>query len=136
VIGGYDPSASNFESFLVSFHEKRELYFAARIKAGFTPQTRAEVFRRISGLEIRMCPFANLPNSTGRSHWGDGVTAEDMKKFQWVKPKVVVEVAFGEWTEGGLLRHPQFVGVRDDKVPTKSCKVDRAAFTRSLARSV
>ena len=88
------------------------------MKAGFTPHTRAEVFRRIAGLETRATPFVNLPNSTGKSHWGEGITAEDMKKFRWVKPKVVAEVAFVEWTEGGLLRHPQFVGVRHDVRPS------------------
>jgi bifunctional non-homologous end joining protein LigD len=56
----------------------------------------------------------NLPNSEGKSHWGEGISAEDMNKFRWVKPKVVVEVAFVEWTESGLLRHPQFVGIRED----------------------
>jgi bifunctional non-homologous end joining protein LigD len=119
VIGGYKPNASNFESILVGYYEKRKLYFAARVKAGFTPYTRAEIFRRIAGLEIAACPFVNLPNSEGKSHWGEGITAEDMKKFKWVKPKVVVEVAFVEWTEGGLLRHPQFVGLRDDVRPSE-----------------
>jgi hypothetical protein len=61
-----------------------------------TPYTRAEVFRRIATLGVRMCPFVNLPNSEGKSHWGEGITAEDMKKFKWLKPKVVVEVAFVE----------------------------------------
>jgi len=118
VIGGYYPNASNVDSILVGYYEQRKLYFAARVKAGFTPHTRAEVFRRISGLEIRTCPFVNLPNSTSTSHWGEGITAEDMKKFTWVKPKVVFKVAFVEWTEGGVLRHPQFVGVRDDMRPS------------------
>jgi bifunctional non-homologous end joining protein LigD len=62
--------------------------------------------------------FVNLPNSEGKSHWGEGITAEDMKKFKWVKPKVVVEVAFVEWTESGLLRHPQFVGIREGMRPS------------------
>jgi bifunctional non-homologous end joining protein LigD len=61
------------------------------------------------------CPFANLPNS-GTSHWGEGITAEDMTKLIWVQPKVVVEVEFVEWTLDGLLRHPVFMAVRDDKL--------------------
>jgi bifunctional non-homologous end joining protein LigD len=59
-------------------------------------------------------PFANLPSSkTG--HWGERITAEDMAVLRWLKPRIVAEVAFVEWTRDGLLRHPEFVGVRTDK---------------------
>jgi bifunctional non-homologous end joining protein LigD len=57
----------------------------------------------------------NLPNSTGKSHWGEGITAEDMKALRWVKPAVVVEIGFVEWTADALLRHSTFVSIRDDK---------------------
>jgi ATP-dependent DNA ligase len=61
-------------------------------------------------------PFANLPSGkTG--HWGEGITADDMAALRWVQPKIVVEVSFVEWRRDGLLRHPEFVGVRDDKAP-------------------
>jgi bifunctional non-homologous end joining protein LigD len=56
----------------------------------------------------------NLP-STRTSHWGEGVTAEDMAALRWLKPSVVVEVAFTEWTRDGNLRHAAYVGPRDDK---------------------
>jgi hypothetical protein len=59
------------------------------------------------------CPFVNLPTSR-TSHWGEGITEEDMSKLRWVKPKVVVEVSFVEWPRDGLLRHSRFVGLRDD----------------------
>jgi ATP-dependent DNA ligase len=49
--------------------------------------------------------------------WGEGITAEDMAALRWVKPKIVAEVSFVEWTRDGLLRHPEFIGVRDDKEP-------------------
>jgi ATP-dependent DNA ligase len=73
------------------------------------------VFGRIAGSEIDTCPFVNLPNSVGRSHWGEGITAEDMKTLRWVKPRVLVDMAFTEWTAGDNLRHASFVGLRDDK---------------------
>lgn len=63
------------------------------------------------------CPFVNLPTSK-KGHWGEGVTAEDMTKLQWVRPKLVVEVSFVEWTRDGVLRHSEFVGVREDKKPS------------------
>ncbi len=47
VIGGYRPSAANFDSLLVGYFDKRKLYFAGKVRAGFTPHTRAEVMRRI-----------------------------------------------------------------------------------------
>jgi DNA ligase D-like protein (predicted ligase) len=121
VIGGYKPAGNTFDSVLVGFYEGRRFLHAGKVRAGFKPHTRAEVFARISGTEIERCPFANLPNSTGKSHWGEGVTAEDMKTLRWVQPQVVVEVAFTEWTEGGNLRHASFVGVRDDK-PAREVK--------------
>jgi bifunctional non-homologous end joining protein LigD len=115
VIGGYKPNASNFDSILVGYFEKRRLNFAGRVRAGFTPHLRAEVMRRIAEHPTSRCPFVNLPNSTGKSHWGEGITAEDMKIMRWVKPRVVVEIGFVEWTVDGLLRHSTFVGIREDK---------------------
>jgi bifunctional non-homologous end joining protein LigD len=61
-----------------------------------------------------ICPFADLP-TTRAGHWGEGVTAEDLEALIWVEPRVVVEVSFVEWPPGGLLRHSEFVGLRDDK---------------------
>jgi bifunctional non-homologous end joining protein LigD len=115
VIGGFKPNAANFESVLVGHYDKRALYFAGRIRAGLTPHIRAEVFRQIADRSVRKCPFVNLPNRSGASHWGEGITEEDMSQLKWVKPALVVEVAFVEWTRDGLLRHPQFVGLRKDK---------------------
>jgi DNA ligase D-like protein (predicted ligase) len=115
VVGGFKPGGPNFDSILVGYYEGKQLYFAAKVRAGFTPHLRAEIYRRLAGTNTASCPFVNLPNSAGRSRWGAGVTAEDMEALRWVKPSQVVEVAFVEWTRDGLLRHPKFVGVRDDK---------------------
>jgi bifunctional non-homologous end joining protein LigD len=115
VIGGYKPGPSNFESILVGYYQGRKLLFASKVRAGFREQTRGDVQARIEPLVATQCPFANLPNS-GTSHWGEGITAEDMTKLIWVQPKVVVEVEFVEWTLDGLLRHPVFMAVRDDKL--------------------
>jgi len=116
VIGGYKPNASNLDSILVGYFEKRRFYFAGRVRAGFTPHMRAEVMRRIADHSTARCPFVDLPN-TGKSHWGEGITEEDMKALRWVKPKVVVEIGFVGWAVDGLLRHSTFVGIRDDKRP-------------------
>jgi len=58
------------------------------------PHTRAEIFRRIASETTPSCPFVNLPSSrTG--HWGEGITAADMKTLRWVKPICVGGVADG-----------------------------------------
>jgi bifunctional non-homologous end joining protein LigD len=115
VIGGYKQNGRSIESVVVGYYEGRRLLFAAQVRNGFTPHLRAELRARLTPLSIARCPFANLPNSVGRSQWGSGITAEDMTKFQWVKPQEVVDVAFVEWTLDRVLRHPRFIGFRTDK---------------------
>jgi bifunctional non-homologous end joining protein LigD len=114
VIGGYKPIDNGFDSVLVGYYEKRKLYYCGKVRAGFTPHSRALVFERLAGLSVKRCPFVNLP-STRTGHWGEGVSADDMAALRWVKPTVVVEVAFTEWTRDNNLRHASFAGIRDDK---------------------
>lgn len=114
VIGGYKPENTNFQSIVVGYYETKRLCFAARVRAGFTAAQRAALFEVLRPLTVGTCPFADLP--TGRTgHWGEGVTAEDMKVLKWVKPALVAEIAFTEWTLDGHLRHSTFVGIRSDK---------------------
>ena len=117
VIGGYKPAGRTFDSILVGVYDNRRLLYAGKVRAGFTPQMRDDIYNRIRTQTLAKCPFANLPNSIGRSHWGEGITADEMTTLRWVEPEVVVEVAFTEWTAGGNLRHATFAGVRDDKHP-------------------
>jgi bifunctional non-homologous end joining protein LigD len=122
VVGGYKPAGDIFDSLLVGYYEGHELRFAGKVRAGFTPRTRSAVFERIRRLSTRNCPFTNLP-TTKTSHWGEGITAEDMTTLRWVKPSLVVEVAFTEWTRDGNLRHASFVAVREDK-PAREVRKD------------
>jgi ATP-dependent DNA ligase len=93
------------------------LYFAGKVRAGLTPHLRVELIRRFAKRSVARCPFVNLPNSGNRSHWGEGITVEEMARLHWVGPAEVVEVSFVEWTRDGLLRHPRLLGLRDDKAP-------------------
>jgi bifunctional non-homologous end joining protein LigD len=114
VIGGYKPENKNFQSIVVGYYEGGKLRFAGRVRAGFSPAQRVALYELLRPLQIEQCPFADLP--TGKTgHCGEGVTEEDMKVLKWVKPKLVVEIAFTEWTRDGHLRHSAFVVLRDDK---------------------
>ena len=114
VVGGYKPENKNFQSIVVGYYEDKMLRFAARVRAGFTAAQRAALFEVLRPLKVEKCPFGDLP--TGKTgHWGEGVTEEDMKVLKWVKPVLVAEVAFTEWTRDGHLRHSAFVGIRNDK---------------------
>jgi bifunctional non-homologous end joining protein LigD len=118
VVGGFKPESRNFQSLVVGYYEQKKLRFAGRVRAGFSPAQRAALFDVIKPLAVVKCPFADLP--TGKtSHWGEGVTEDDMKVLKWVRPRLVVEIAFTEWTRDGHLRHSAFVGVRDDKKPNQ-----------------
>jgi DNA ligase D-like protein (predicted ligase) len=116
VIGGYTPSPKNFDAILVGYFRENKLMFAARVRNGFVPTMRASVSRKFKGLETRKCPFANLPESE-KGRWGEGLTAADMEKCVWLKPKLVVAIEYAEWTPANHLRHSRFVALRDDKDP-------------------
>jgi bifunctional non-homologous end joining protein LigD len=122
VIGGYKPNATNFDSLLVGHYQEKKLICAGKVRSGFTPLLRAQVFEEVRRLQTTRCPFPNLPSSRS-SHWGEGITAEEMRLLTWVKPQRVAEVSFAEWTRDGSLRHASFIGLRDDK-PAKDVHRD------------
>jgi ATP-dependent DNA ligase len=98
----------------VGFYTRKGLQFAGKVRAGFVPHTRRELFKALESLRIARCPFVNLPDEK-RSRWGGGVTADEMHEFQWVKPELVVQIRFVEWTAEGRLRHAKYLGLRSDK---------------------
>jgi bifunctional non-homologous end joining protein LigD len=118
VIGGYTPGHP-FDALIVGYYKDSELYYVGKVRNGFVPQVRREVYRKFKGLEIDTCPFANLPEKK-RTMWA--LTKEEMKNCQWLKPEVVAQVDFAEWTPDGHLRHSKFAGLREDKDP---CNVTR-----------
>jgi bifunctional non-homologous end joining protein LigD len=84
----------------------------AKVRNGFVPRLRREVFQRFVALETDNCPFVNLPEKR-RTMWA--LTAEEMKDCCWLKPRLVAQVEFTEWTPDGHLRQASFAGLRDDK---------------------
>lgn len=114
VIGGYRTGPHGVDALLVGYYERRQLRFAGKVRAGFTPHLRREVAAQLQRHHASMCPFLDLPNSKP-SHWGGGVTAEQMREMQWIQPVFVAQIRFVEWTADGHLRHAAFLGLRSDK---------------------
>jgi bifunctional non-homologous end joining protein LigD len=114
VIGGYTIGTKTFDALVLGCYEGNRLIYVARTRNGFTPGIREQVFKKFRGLEIAECPFANLPEArSGR--WGQGLTKAKMADCRWLKPVLVGQFEFLEWTEDNHLRHSRFVGLRDDK---------------------
>src|SRR5271168_4183591 len=84
---------------------------------GSFPAARQTVFAQFKGLTITRCPSHNLPERT-RGRWGYGMTADVMDRCLWLKPSLVAQIEFLEWTPENRLRHPKFVGLRIDKDPS------------------
>src|SRR5258705_8953522 len=109
--GGY-TAGNPFDALIVGHYEGSELKFVAKVRNGFVPHVRKEVFQRFAGLATAKCPFVNLPEKR-RTMWA--LTADEMKECRWLKPRLVAQIDFTEWTPDGHLRHSSFVGLRDDK---------------------
>src|SRR6266850_8017133 len=114
VIGGYTVGGSTFDALVFGYYEEGKLLYAARTRNGFTPSSRAGLFRKLKALEIKECPFSNLPEAkSGR--WGAGLTAAKMADCRWIKPTLVGQFEFLEWTADNHLRHTKFIGLRANK---------------------
>ncbi len=118
VIGGYTRGTNTFDALVFGYYEGTDLIYVARTRSGFTPATRAQLFKKFKALEINECPFVNLPEQkSGR--WGQGLTKAKMAQCQWLKPVLVGQFEFLEWTSDDHLRHSKFIGLRDDKDATR-----------------
>jgi bifunctional non-homologous end joining protein LigD len=114
VVGGYRPGNLGVDALLVGVYDGKDLRFAGKVRAGMNPPVRRALFDVLKTMHTARCPFVDLP-TTRVGRWGSGVTAEEMTELQWVKPQLVVQIRFVEWTAEGLLRHSAFLGVRSDK---------------------
>ena len=115
VIGGYTIGTRAFDALIIGYYQGDRLMYASRTRNGFTPALRQQLFKKFRPLEIADCPFVNLPEArSGR--WGQGLTKEKMADCRWLKPVLVGQFEFVEWTDDNHLRHTKFVGLREDKV--------------------
>jgi bifunctional non-homologous end joining protein LigD len=116
VIGAYRLDGQRLELLLVGYFENKKLLFAGKVHQGLNPSNRRVLLKALQPLRVDQCPFANLPTQKS-GHWGEGVTADEMSNYVWLKPEAVAEIRFAEWTVGHVLRHAEFVTLRDDKDP-------------------
>jgi bifunctional non-homologous end joining protein LigD len=107
VIGGYTKPAgarAHFGALLLGYYDgDGRLAYAGKVGTGFTQQSLRDVYRELKKRTVDESPFFNPP----RGYEARGVA--------WVKPELVGEVEFTEWTKDGQLRHPSFQGLREDK---------------------
>lgn len=120
VIGGFTPpknSRAYFGSLVVGYYQGKELHYAGKVGTGFDRALLASLHARLQRLRVASSPFVDLPRSH-RSRFGAGMTPAVMKTVTWVRPELVCQVRFAEWTSEGLLRQPVFIGLRTDKPAT------------------
>ena len=122
VIGGYtapEGSRKHFGALLVGFYEGKNLKFAGRVGTGFSEKLLRSLFDDLREIRVESCHFSNLP-APGRNRWDQGLIAAEMKRCRWVKPSMVCQVKFTEWTRDDRLRQAVFLGIREDKNPKRS----------------
>jgi bifunctional non-homologous end joining protein LigD len=103
VIGGYTPpkgSRTDLGALLLGYYERGRLRYAGKVGTGFTRATLRDLARRLEPLERDDSPFDDEVRERGAT---------------WVEPRLVAQIGFSEWTRDGRLRHPRFLGLREDK---------------------
>jgi len=106
VIGGYTPPKGGrvgLGALLVGYYDGRDLVYAGKVGTGFDDVTLQRLHERLSAMEQDTPPFTRGAANEPGAHW--------------VRPKLVAEVGFTEWTRDGKLRHPRYTGLRTDKNP-------------------
>ncbi|MEP6694250.1 MAG: non-homologous end-joining DNA ligase, partial [Chloroflexota bacterium] len=105
VIGGYTPpqgSRTEFGALLVGLYDRGKLRFTGKVGTGYTQDTLQVLGAKLKGLRTETPPFDPTPR---------------IKDAVWVKPRLVAQLVYAEWTADGKLRQPAFLGLRTDKKP-------------------
>ncbi|HEY3757109.1 MAG TPA: non-homologous end-joining DNA ligase [Opitutaceae bacterium] len=117
VIGGFTAprgGRTHFGAILVGYFHRGELLYAGKVGTGYDQRTLQDLHARFVRRKARSCPFADLPRDR-RPRYGLGMTAAEMQSVTWLKPQLIAQIRFAEWTEDGLLRQPVYLGLRADK---------------------
>jgi bifunctional non-homologous end joining protein LigD len=122
VIGGYTQprgARSHFGALVVGLYRDGDLHYVAHTGGGFNQQMLSKVHKLLLPLKTDDCPFIAKPKTN--------------EPVQWVRPKLVAEVKFSEWTADGRMRHPVFLGLRTDKKP-QDCRFELERDTDSVVK--
>jgi bifunctional non-homologous end joining protein LigD len=119
VIGGFtrnEGSSKKFSSLLVGVFEKSGLVYTGKIGTGFTNKLQEQMMKKFKALIIAKSPFTHVPDVNKPSRF-----RPDPPKAVaiWLKPELICEVSFREMTSDGVMRHPSFEGIREDKDPSE-----------------
>jgi bifunctional non-homologous end joining protein LigD len=117
VIGGFtEPAGSRtgFGALLVGMHQNGDLVYSGKVGTGYSDKTLNQLHSRLERLQQPKPPFSNPPKGAA------------VRKVHWVRPELVAQVQFTGWTRDGILRHPSFQGLREDKRPDEVRKEEPA----------
>ncbi|MES2697807.1 MAG: ATP-dependent DNA ligase, partial [Verrucomicrobiota bacterium] len=116
--GGFTPPKNSrpyFGALLMGYYDKKgQFIYAGKVGSGFDYARLKTLHAELMKRRVKECPFANLPMPR-KPRFGLGMTVSAMREVTWVKPELVGQIQFTEWTQEGMLRHPVFLGVRKDK---------------------
>src|SRR5713101_5182807 len=120
VVAGYTAprgSRSHFGALVVGLYRDNKLHYVAHVGGGFNQRTLAGIHKLMRPLQTKQSPFVDTPKTN--------------EPVQWLKPKLVAEVKFSEWTADDHLRHPVFMGLREDKRPAQ-CRFELQRSTEKM----
>ena len=122
VVGGWtEPrgARSGFGALLLGVYERKKLVYVGHVGSGFDHAELTRVMAELKRLQTETSPFDVPPPATNET-------------AHWVKPKLVAQVKFTEWTDDNKLRHPTYLGMRDDKKPQEVVREETPQYKESV----
>jgi bifunctional non-homologous end joining protein LigD len=133
IIGGFtknEGTSKKFSSLLVGVFKNKNFVFTGKIGTGFTTKLQKELMEKFEPLITPHCPFLQEPDVNQPSRFRPNPPRAEAI---WLKPELICEVSFREMTKDGVMRHPSFEGLRDDKNPGQVV-LEKEADTKAILR--
>ena len=126
-----EGSNKAFSSLLVGVYENGKLEYTGKIGTGFNDKLQAEMMQKFKKLVIDKSPFTIIPDVNKPSRFRPNPPNATVT---WLKPQLVCEVSYAEMTDDGVMRHPSFEGMREDK-NAKDVMREKAVKTKTAVKS-